>query len=374
MSLLPEPRREAPAQVVRAPSRVSVYVFTPPTLEFLTTWQIVAVLLGCLGVVCSIGQHLLPIGFFVYSITLALVFLPTGHRPVEYIRYLCKRIDDRPAVKDPVPMPDGSTEFLFFGQEKIAIGIDTSAVCFASISHFLRLFDEPFEFVTTTGCPKGDVVDGQTAIMVDKIVGGEKLVNCANQAGFLVKPIDAALFENSSSNNRASSQYIIEKLPLTVWMNELAHLLRQAKCHYTTIVRIAPADMKASKLKAQAFVRNQSLSKLHMLTARDAESWATERAMRPIQQGAQDLLADRTRPYELSVDISLCANEGMQLHLCGVALKHNAMKVGISLKHVRTRKLPFSSAFREPPAPYSQTVSQGAVVAMCPFFLITEKH
>lgn len=375
-------RSQLPAPVENTSGEFSVYVHAPPNMYNLAGWQLAVLFAGLCGMFFGIGHHLPLLVFVAYSLSLALIWLPTAHRPLQYVRYLCKRISPKPEATDPAVLPNGATMFRLFDVDKVAIAceqlttipnlMDPSA---GSIARFLRMFNAPVEFVITTGCPHPGESHSITPrryalIMADAGDNAEaiadRLLKCAHQAELKTSTLSADIFEIKASHDYRSSQYIVERLPFVLSLGAVSNLIQRSHCDYTAIVRVAPADVELAKRKARKLFAPISFEQIGMLSS---SRTGTPMVAATIRRGAADLLDGRTLPYDISVDISLCGPRGMESSVREMAFRHNAGQTGIKLKHVRTRVLPFLSAFREPPAPYFQTVGEGAAVACCPFFL-----
>lgn len=375
-------RSELPAPVENTSGEYSVYVHAPPNMHNLAIWQLAVLFAGVCGMLFGIGHHFGLLIFIAYSLSLALIWLPTAHRPLQYVRYLCKRISSKPEATDPVVLPNGATRFRLFDVDKVAIACEQLATMpnlmdpsAGSIARFLRMFNAPVEFVITTGCPHPGESHSITPrryalIMADAgdnaEAVAERLLKCAHQAVLKTSTVSADIFEIKASHDYQSSQYIVERLPFILSLGAVSNVIQRSHCDYTAIVRVAPADIELAKSKARKLFAPISVEQLGLLSSSQTGVPAVAATIR---RGAADLLDGKTLPYDVSVDISLCGPSAMESSMREVAFRHNARQAGIVLKHVRTRVLPFLSAFREPPAPYTQTVGEGAAVACCPFFL-----
>jgi hypothetical protein len=337
-------RQQPPAR------QVSVYVYMPPNMHGLVNWQKVVLVIGAFLIILTMGRKLFPLTLIIFSFMVALLRFPTGQRPLGYLQYLRRRLPSRPAENQIVVLENGVVVADVAGARKAMLAC-SGVVTVAQLSHFLCALSLPVELVVTTGADRVHHL-----LMVDAEANAEN-------AGEV--QVDPALFEIKAANKIGSAQYMVERLPPILSCGAVSSILTTTNCAYTATMRIAPADAEDARKKAKKLFGPLSL---HMISVQmQMANAAITPEMASVRQGAEDLLNGKTQPYDISLDFSLCAKEGVELNLATMRFQTAMNLAGITLKHVRTRRLPFRSNFREPPVPYQHIVSQGAVVACCPF-------
>lgn len=352
--------------------QVSVYVFEPPNFTGFVPWQNVVLAIGGFFIVFTIAHKLFPVTLLVFSVVVALLHFPTGHRPLDYFRYLRQRLPSRPHAVEPIRLEDGATLVEIFGKKKAVVAC-TGVLSTGAFMYFLNVMNRPVEFVVTNGI---SAIDSHAAargvhhlVMVDAADDGEaaasQLMSAARAAGFELVELDQALFQIKAANKIGSVQYLVERLPVVMALGSVASILTATTAPYLAVVRVAHADREAARRRAAKvfpIFEPMLMPVQHRLRGVSPE-------MASIRQGARDLLDGRTLPFEISIDLSICAREGVELNLARLRFETAWRQAGIALKHVRTRRLPYLSVFREPPVPHEQVVSQGAIVACCPFVI-----
>jgi hypothetical protein len=348
-------RQQPPAR------QVSVYVYMPPNMQGLVNWQKVVLVIGAFFIILTMGRKLFPLTFVIFSFMVALLRFPTGQRPLGYLQYLRRRLPSRPAENQIVVLENGVVLADVAGARKAMLAC-SGVITMAQLSHFLSALTLPVELVVTTGADRVHhllMVDAEE----DAENAGEVLLNAAYNAGFELEQVDASLFEIKAANKIGSAQYMVERLPPILSYGAVSSILTTTTCAYTATMRIARADVDDARRQAAKLFAPLNLT---MISMQMANAPITPE-MASVRRGAEDLLNGITQPYDISLDFSLAAKEGVELNLATMRFQTAMNLTGITLKHVRTRRLPFLANFREPPVPYHHIVSAGAVEACCPF-------
>lgn len=365
---------------------VSVYVNRMADIRGLAAWQWL-LLFVTLSAVWVIGTTT-PLPFIVKAFLMwiigctgiAFVGFPTSDRPLKYFGYLRKLPPLKPEARLISLLPDGSAHCELFGEGRILLSckqlparptIDDESV--RLVSRFLAIYGAPLEMITTTGRPSCNPhmhqFDEPLCLLTAKLSedeipqqAAEKLRTAAQSAGLQLLPIDESLFDVVAGHGVVAAHYMVDKMPYVLaigWLDEI----RNAPCHFNISVNVCPSDMEAvrkgaGKVLADSFVSYHALAQP---TVGDAGL--------AVRRAAREVLDGKTTAFDISIDITVLAQSSWELFLSDMFLKIRGAYLGIKLKHVRSRVLPFAGAFCEPAVPYSMTVAEAAAVACCPFFV-----